>query len=131
MREQLVRQYFEDHIRRVFQTKPDIRDFILRHERRGLFEGNLRREIFGAEMKFGAKMNLNRVRLLVEAGGTIFAEAAMKEWQKRHMSAAERQLVEQKANRHNENAAWYEEEKKDALSTAVKASMFTGTKPAV
>jgi len=123
MHAQLISRAFEDRIRDKFKVNPQVVQFLLRHERRSLVEKNLAREVRIAELKFGTRFNLKMLRNLCFVGVDAFAHIALEHKHGQLMSEAERKAMERKSGREKDAAAWYEDEKKEALSTAVTVSM--------
>lgn len=126
---ELIRQEVEKEIVRIFKPKsPQLVPFLLQHPNRVRLERNLRLEIFGAELKFGVRMDTPRAKKIVQAGVAVFASIALDLKKKELMSAAERQRLEKEAGREKEAAAWYAEEQKALKSTAISKSMhISGT----
>ena len=120
----IIHHEVELEIRRLFITKPAIIPFLLKHERRKLFETNLRREIFGAEMRWGPKMDRGRVNKLVQAGTHIFAHAAIETQILNLMSPAERARREKEAGREKSAAEWFQDEQKELFSTKISKSTY-------
>lgn len=123
----IIRDHSEKIIRKRCTEvikKPALIEFFLRHENLKLLRKNLKLEIFGAELKYGARMDRGRVEKLVEAGVDIFMHGALESAKLQTMSRAERGRQETENGREKESAAWYEAEQKALKSTAISASTY-------
>lgn len=104
--------------------KPALIPFFLNHEHLKVLRKNLKLEIFGAEMKYGAKMDKTRVIKLVKAGVDVFLHAALEAAKLAHISPAERRRQETENGREQSAAEWYAEEQKALRSTAISGSTY-------
>lgn len=104
--------------------KPAFIPFFLNHENLKVLRKNLRHQIFGSELRFGPKMDRARVNKLVQAGCDVFMHAALEEAKLKHMSAAERKRLEDKAGTEQRAAEWYEEEQRVLNSTNISKSTY-------
>lgn len=120
---QLVKKGFDRHLKEMFGQKPDILKWILSHPRRELFEKNLCQEIRLAEFKFGARMNVAKLNLLITHGCNLFADCCINNKTKEMMSAAELKRHEQKAGELKDTQGLVDDMEKEYLSTAVTKSV--------
>lgn len=83
---------FDAFIRRVFETKPLIRDALLRHERKVRCVQATCDQIRRGELSnIGRRLNTDRIRSLVEGCASIFCDAALRHMEEQALSSAERQ----------------------------------------
>lgn len=118
-----ISDLFEKRVREV-QKKDEIVKFLLNHERKNLCFENMRKEIAVAEFKFGVRMNSRRLKTLVDAMTDTFSYVALQHKEMQLKSPAEIARIQQQNNREKDAAAWYEEQLKEATSTATTLSMW-------
>lgn len=123
---QIIKQGFEAEVKNLMNSikKPQLIPFLLQHERRAKFEERLRLEIFGGELRHGAKMNIARVNKLIQGGVVLFAKLAVQHKIEQLESPAARALRVQNAGKEKEAAGWYEEEQRKLASTAISKSLY-------
>lgn len=123
----LIRSESEAYIRTVCTEtlkKPAFIQFFLNHEHLKELRKNLRLQIFGAELKFGVKMDVGRAKKIIRAGVDVFMHAALEQAKLKTMSQAERKRLEDLAGKEKAAADWYEDQQKELKSTAISASMY-------
>lgn len=117
MREQIAK-IFDDRIRSVFKSKPELVRFFLNHERKNLALDNLVKEMRKAQYMVGAVLRddekgRRNYREMVEHTADLFCRAAIGTKEKDIMSAAEKRrqsiapehdLLEFEAEINEENA---------------------------
>lgn len=123
-----ISRIFEKKVRALFVGKNEVINFILKHQRRHICENNLRLEVFNGELKFGIRMDSVRVKKIIEAGAEIFSRAALNHHEFQMMTDSEKQRIASKNKKMDDLQDWYQQENKEALSTATTLSMYNGEK---
>lgn len=97
---QIVRRVFDEHLKTVFASKPDILRFLLNHERKNLCLERLAKEIRMAELSQkvgGSAFNISKLRACIETTANIFALAALEAKKKELLSLMELKRLEDEA----------------------------------
>lgn len=88
----LVISFFDEWVADTFKSRPIVKDFLNRHERRGSCIDAIVRQVQLAELgNLGKRLNLRMIKSLVEAGAKMFANAAIGYAEEQALSAAETQ----------------------------------------
>lgn len=128
----IIREHSERCIRQrctEVMKKPALIQFFLNHENLKVTRKNLKHEIFGAELRYGPKMDRARVEKLVEAATDLFMHGALENAIMKTQSAAERKRREDENGREQRAAEFYAEEQKALRSTSISASLHIPDAP--
>jgi hypothetical protein len=93
MREQIER-IFDEKIKDVFKSRPDLQKFFLRHERKSVCLDNLTAQVRTAEWQLGAKMDGVKFTAMIETVASMFCKAALGTKEKDLMSASEKARIQ-------------------------------------
>lgn len=108
-----VQKIFDDKIRSAFKTRPDLKKFFLKHERKQLCLENLCGEIKLAEALLARKFDGEKYRNMIEQVAVMFCRGAIgqkekdiasRAEQRRREIAPEAELLEFQAEINEENA---------------------------
>lgn len=94
-----VSQRFNDHISKVFVSKPEVRNFLLNHERKANCIANLCEQIRIAELSnIRHTFNVLKYSRVIESVVEMFCSACLKHKEEELLSRAERQKRLDEAN---------------------------------
>jgi len=99
----LIEQNLDDFIRHTFREKTDLKNFLLRHERKQLVIDNIDNQIRLAELGY-RKLNRGKILQLIEAGCKMFVRAALQHAEEARLSEIAKKTIEMKA--HNEKEVY-------------------------
>lgn len=87
-----TKQFFNDYINDKFKLKPDIKAFLMNHERKEKCLLEVTTQVRIAELSNNRRgMDMHKIRILSEAGARMFCEAALQYAEEGILSSAERQ----------------------------------------
>lgn len=92
-----VRQIFDDYLKSRLQSKPEVLNLVLTHERKDLCLNQLCAQIRYAEKKIGRLMNQKNYRAMIEGVANAYAHAVIKNKEESILSANEKKRLEQQA----------------------------------
>lgn len=83
--------FFHEFIAEKFRHKPDIYNFLIRHERKQKCLEGICEQIKLAELSnIGQRMDMKRLQILSRAGARMFCDAALKHAEESTLSQSER-----------------------------------------
>lgn len=94
-----VEHVFDNRLREVFKTKPDVLKFLLNHERKKVCLENLCEQILLVDAKKNGLLKAPQYRQLIDSIADVFASVALNAKQNELMSAAEKRRLEAEASR--------------------------------
>lgn len=105
-----VEKLFNTFIESTFREKPEVKNFLHKHERKQIVIDNTCEQIRQAELKFATKMDSKRVTSIVNECAKMFCKAALAHIEEKQISEIKRKQMEQEAHKKQEIERIYTEE---------------------
>jgi hypothetical protein len=110
-----ITKHFDDFLRERLKTKPEIMNYVLKHERKSLCIQNLCAEIIRTE-KYRINVSVETYKSLIQGVAGIFANATIEHLEQKHYTQAKIRQLQQERDRIKDAQEMLQDLEKDAVN---------------